>query len=120
MIQDIYIKSPEDPNFVYGVLHHNDPIESIISKIKVILSTRKGEVLGAPSFGVGIEDLIFETKINKITLEESIISQINQYVDESARYTITPSVSFGKTDSEDFAIIDILINDQKVIGILVS
>ena len=36
MIQEIYIRNPEDPNFKVNVLDHSDPIESIISKIKMI------------------------------------------------------------------------------------
>ena len=82
MISDIYNRSPEDPNYVYGILQHSDPIESIISKIKMIFGTSQGQVLGDLNFGVGLEDLVFQTRINKLELEEQIKSQILQYVDE--------------------------------------
>jgi len=120
MIKDIYIRNPEDPNFKYGVLEHSDALESIITKIKMILGTRQGQVLGDLNFGVGIEDLIFETKINKIQLEEKIKTQFSQYISESATFKITPKVSFGRADGYDYAVIDIYINDQKTIGILVK
>ena len=46
IIQDIYNRTPEDLNYQYGVLHHNDVIEAIVSKIKMILNTTQGRVLG--------------------------------------------------------------------------
>lgn len=119
MIKDIYNRNPQDPNYVYGVLEHSDPIESIISKIKMMLGTSQGQVLGDLNFGIGLEDLIFETRINKLELEEKIKSQIMQYVDESKDYKIEPRVSFGKGEV-DYAVIDFYINDQKVIGILIE
>jgi hypothetical protein len=120
MIQDLYIRSPQDPNYKYGVYSHSDPIESIIAKIRMILGTTQGQVLGDLQFGVGIEDLIFETRINKIEIEEKISKQISQYISEAAQYKISPSVSFGKADGYDYCVIDIYINDQRTIGVLVK
>jgi len=120
MIQDIYIRSPRDPNYVYGILQHSDPIESIIAKIRMMFGTTQGQVLGDLNFGVGLEDLVFSTRINKMELEEKIKTQIMQYVDESANYKIEPRVSFGKEDGYDYAVVDIFINDQKIIGVLVQ
>ena len=72
MIQEIYIRDPEDPNFKINVLDHSDPIESIISKMRMIFGTRQGQVLGDLNFGIGLEDKVFETRVNKIQLEEDI------------------------------------------------
>jgi hypothetical protein len=120
MIQELYIRNPEDANYQYGILHHSDPIESIISKIKMIFGTRQGAILGDLNFGVGLEDLIFETRINKLELEEKIKNQISMYIDESKDYNIAPQVSFGNADGYDFCVIDIYINGTKVVGILVN
>jgi len=120
MIQEIYNRSPEDPNFNINVLDHSDSIESIISKVKMILGTRQGQIIGDLNFGVGIEDLIFETRLNKIQIEEQILRQIELYITESAYYKISPVVSFGKTNGYDYCIIDIYIDDDKVLGVLVK
>jgi len=120
MIRDIYTRDPKDPNYVYGVLEHSDPIESIITKVKMLFGTSQGKLLGDLNFGVGLEDLIFETRINKMELEERIQSQINQYVEESKDYKIEPRVSFGKAEGYDYAVVDILVDNKKVIGVLVS
>ncbi len=120
MIKNIYIRNPEDPNYIYGKYEHNNVIEGIISKIKMILSTTPGQILGDVNFGIGIEDLVFESKINKVSLEEKIIEQLTRYVTEYGQYNIVPKVSFGKTNSYDFCVIDFYINNQKTFGVLVK
>ena len=119
IIRDIYNRTPEDLNYAYGILEHNDVIEAIVSKIKMILNTTQGRVLGDVNFGVGIENLIFETKINKTEIEEKIKKQIAQYITEAATYRIEPKVSFGQADGYDYALIDIFIDGNKTSGILV-
>jgi len=119
MIRDIYTRNPEDPNYRIDVLEHSDPIETIISKIKMIFGTKQGQCIGDLNFGLGLEDLIFETRINKVKLEEDITNQISQYVIESADYKIRPSVSFGKADGYDYCVVDIFIDDVKIFGVLV-
>ena len=118
MIKELYIRDPQDPNYVYGFLEHQDPIESIISKIKILFGTRQGQVLGDVNMGLGLEDLIFETRINKLELEEKIKQQISIYITEASQYRIEPKVQFGTGDGYDYALIDIYINNEKVIGIL--
>ena len=120
MIKDIYIRNPSDPNYVYGLYEHEDAIESIITKIKMILGTRQGQVMGDVNFGVAIEDLIYETRINKFDLEEKIRGQIIQYVYEAAQYKIDPKVSFGRAEGYDYCIIDFFINNTKALGVLVK
>lgn len=121
MIRDIYIRSPRDPLYQFGVYEHDNPIESIISKIKMILGTRQGQILDDLNFGIGLEDLIFESRINKFDLEERIKNQIYQYISEAKHFQIRPSVQFGRSvEGFDFALVDIYINEVKTAGILVK
>jgi len=120
MIKDLYIRNPEDPNYSYGTLEHSSVIESIITKIKMILGTRQGSVIGDLNFGLGIEDLIFETRINALQLEEKMKNQFSIYIAESRDYQITPKVTFGREVGYDYAICDIFINGNKVFGVLVK
>ena len=119
-VQDIYIRNPEDPNYVYGIYSHSDPIESIIAKIKMIFGTRQGQILGDMNFGLGLEDLVFETRLSKNELEESVKRQISQYISESSEYKIDVNVSFGKAEGYDYCLIDIYIDGSKAVGILVK
>lgn len=120
MIREIYTRNPEDPNYVYGLLEHQDAIESIITKVKMLLGTKQGSVFGDLNFGIGIEDLIFETRINKSQLEEKIKTQFDQYISETKDFKITPAVSFGKDEGYEYCLIDILINENKMVGILIK
>ena len=120
VIKDLYIRNPEDPNFVFGVYEHSDPIEAIITKIKMILGTRQGQTLGDVNFGVSIEDLVYETRINKFDLEEKIRAQVKQYIIESSQYKIDPKVSFGKAEGYDYCVIDFYIDNTKAFGVLVK
>ena len=120
MIKDIYIRDPKDPNYVFGVYESEDAIENILTKIRVILGTRQGKVLGDVNFGVAIEDLVFQSRINKFDLEEKIRKQIFQYIAESAEYQIDPKVSFGQTEGYDYCVIDFYINNQRALGVLVK
>lgn len=121
MIREIYTRSPEDPNYKVNVLDHANPIESIISKIKMILGTRQGSVIGDFNFGIGIEDLVFETRVPKVQLEENIKRQVTQYISEAANYKIEPRVSFGRSEEGyDYCVIDIYIDDERAVGVLVK
>lgn len=120
MIQDLYIRNPSDPNYRIDVLSHSNPIESIKAKINMILGTRKGEVLGDLAFGMGIEDLIFETRVNAVKLQEDIYNQIALYVSEASDYDIQPKVSFGKADGYDYCVIDIHIDNSRAFGVIVK
>jgi hypothetical protein len=129
---DVYYMNPEDREAKQtllsvqgtfgggGLYSHDDLIESIISKIKMILGTRQGQLLGDVNFGVSIEDLIYETRINKVDLEEKIRKQVFQYISEAVDYEINPVVSFGKADGYDYAIVDFFIDNTKIFGALIK
>ena len=46
--------------------------------------------------------------------------QFDRYISETKDYSIVPQVSFGKADGYDYAVIDIFIDNQKVIGLLIK
>ena len=118
MIYEIYTVDPTDPNYKYGILQFSDAIMSIVTKIKMILGTRQGEVFGDVNFGVGLEDLIFESNINNIHLEEKIKTQIQTYIIEDKDYSIVPKVSFGQAIGYDYGVVDIYVNNVKIFGVL--
>ena len=121
MIYEIYTRNEQDPYYDPEILEHNNDIESILSQIRIILGTSKGQVLGDYNFGVGIEDLVFTTKVNKTKIEELITQHINDYIKEFPNYVIVPSVSFFKLpNGTDGGLIDIFINKTKVQGFLIN
>lgn len=121
MIQEIYTRNENDPYYDSNILEHNNDIESILSQIRIILGTSKGQVLGDYNFGVGIEDLVFTTNLNKSKIQQLISQHITDYIKEFPNYTITSNVSFFKLpNGTDGALIDIYINKTKVQGFIIS
>lgn len=120
MIKEIYTRNESD-KYYSDIVEHNSDIESILSQIKIILSTRKGQVLGNYNFGCGIEDLIFTTKFNKDRIRSIITEQINENIKEFNNYSIDVDVSFFKQPNGlDAGVIDIYINKTKIQGFLVQ
>ena len=120
MIREIYLRNIEDPNYESNILEHSNDVESIIQQIKIILGTEYGQVLGDNKFGVNLKKLVFQTKLPKQKIEQLIQEQINNYI-SNKNYSITTKVSFGKSDlTSDYAIVDIIINQKAVLGIIVE
>ena len=55
-------------------------IEICIGQLKMLLLTIKGEVLGDPSFGLSLEELVFSQELSQKTLTDEIGRQIKNYV----------------------------------------
>ena len=120
MIKAIYTRSEND-KYYNDILEHANDIESILSQIRLILGTRRGEVLGNYNFGCGIEDLIFSTKFNKDKIKSLIQEQISENIKEFPNYSITVDVSFFKQPNGlDGGLIDIYINKRKMQGFLIQ
>ena len=74
MLREIYNKDPDDPNYKADQIEVTDPLEACIGKIKMLIFTRKGEVLGDSSFGLDLESLVYELNLS----EESIKKEIQE------------------------------------------
>lgn len=121
MIREIYIRTENDPFFVPGVIDYSNEIERIISEIKMILGTEKGNVLGSYNFGVDLNYMVFNTKKSAEDVAREIDDQIREYVNKSDDIYIETKVSFGDSgEGYDYAVIDIYINGNKAIGFLVD
>jgi hypothetical protein len=77
---EIYNREPGDPNYKSDVLETTDPIEICIGQLKMLLMTIKGEVLGDPSFGLSLEELVFSMELSQKSLTDEINRQLTNYV----------------------------------------
>ena len=119
MIRDIYSRDVQDPKYNDNTLEVSDSISQLILKIENVLFTRTGDVLGAPSMGCNLEDLLFSFVNNESTIQNKINSQIAAYcLPDLAGYTIDTQVTFFSTDERDGAFVDIFVDEQRVIGAL--
>ena len=124
MIQEIYIGIPNTNQYKEKTIEITDDIETILQRIRMVLGTRKGIVLGDTDFGMNIEDYLFDMNFSEEKIRKEILYQIAKYVSPTVgpRYSIDVKVNFGKNTVEgyDYMVIDIYINQQKLLGFLVN
>lgn len=120
MLKEIYIRDENDPYYDPRIIDFSNDMEYVLTQIRVILGTEKGDVLGAPNFGVNLEDYIFRTKYNSIKICDMLNEQISNHVDARG-LGITTDLKFGDSGKGyDYALLDIYINGQKALGFLVD
>jgi len=120
-MREIYIRNESDPYFIPGTIDFQNEIESVITQIRMILGTRKGDVLGSYDFGVDLDYMVWGTKRNAEDVAEAIRDQIRDYVHHGKNITIDVTVDFGDSgQGYDYAVINIYINGQKSIGFLID
>lgn len=119
MLIDIYSRGVDENKYSPNVLEVTDELSQLILKIENTLFTRKGEVLGVSDFGCNLEDLIFSLVLNESVIQQRINSQIQSYcLPDSAKFNIDTRVSFFINDGRNGALVDIFINEKRVIGAL--
>jgi phage baseplate assembly protein W len=120
MLIDIYSRGEDENKYSPNIIEVTDGLSQLILKIENALFTRKGEVLGVPDFGCNLEDLVFSLVVNASVIEQKISSQIQSYclLDYDIRFKVNTKVSFFETDSRNGALVDIYINQNRVIGAL--
>lgn len=101
--------------------------ETILQRIRVCLGTKPGDVLGDPLFGIDLEDYIFNMGVSKDEIEEDVRIFLTRYaiIGYESFYTLQINVEFGKdvtspTAPHDYFIIDVILNDQRAMGVIVS
>lgn len=117
---DIYLKVQTDPNFSPYELEEEDDLERFIQAVDMILTTKKGEILGEPGFGSNLEEYLWNFKVGSNQIKSNIISQIETYCSEfSSNIPYDIAVNFIKGDIYDSIIVDLEIDGTKVLGIAV-
>ena len=114
MVKEIYIRTPNDPNFVPNIIDYSNEVESTLSQLKMILGTNKGDVLGTYDFGLDLNYLVFGTKLPKEEIRQRLLDQIVSYGNISKNISLDIDINFGQSGyGYDYAIIDIIINGKK-------
>jgi hypothetical protein len=119
--KDLYLRSPNDPNFIAGVYESNDPIENAVQQVRMVLLTKPGEVLGE-DIGFNAEGYLFEFEgFNLNTLENDANSQITEYVLLAKPYQITAKAFTLKDNANSYRVglgLDIAIDGQSAFAAL--
>lgn len=122
MALDFYIRNSNDPNFKEGILEIESDIDKFLNQLEILITTNKGDVLGEPNFGCGLESYLWNTQVSESFIKSEIIKQIStycSYLANSVSYDI--DVYFIKMNEfSDACIVDVIINDVVVLGLAVT
>lgn len=121
MIKEIYTRTKDDPYYEEGVIDFSNEVESVITKVRTLLNTKPGEVLGDYNFGLNLDYLVFNTKVPASEIKKVIDDKLNIYVPNTSNISLSTQVSFGHSGyGYDYAVIDVYINGTKAVGFLID
>lgn len=116
---DVYLKIPEDPNYDPTQIEVEDDLFNFVQYIEMILTTNKGEVFGAPELGANLEAYLWNPHITAGTIKSEINRQIFLLCPNlSSRIAFDVDVQFFKGSITDSILVDIIIEGEKVLGIV--
>lgn len=119
---DIYNRLATDQTYK-PIIETEDETEQLLSQIKMVLGTTRGDVLGSPTFGVNIKQYLFNMSYNKEEIEKLVTSAIVSSIKyDQTKFTVQIEVDFGKdhNNASDYAVINITINQRRCLGIMVT
>ncbi|OQB39640.1 MAG: hypothetical protein BWY04_01552 [candidate division CPR1 bacterium ADurb.Bin160] len=119
MIKEIYFRDPTDPKYRSNKIETTTELESVIEKIRMILFTKRGEVLGYPNLGMDLDDFVFDFDFNENILRTRFYSQIYQFIPDR-EFLIDLDIQVTTNGVQKFVNLYIKINDQTVIGVIVK
>jgi hypothetical protein len=120
MLREIYNRDPDDPNYKADQLEVTDALEACIGKIKMLIFTRKGEVLGDPSFGLDLEELIYDLELSEFSIRKEIEDNIKTYIPEFESLGGTYDLKFYLGTNRDIATLDFKFNSNSGLSPLVT
>lgn len=120
MLREIYNRDPEDPNYKDDQIEVTDPLEACLGKIKMMIFTRKGEVLGDPSFGLDLEELIYDMNLSEFSVRKEIEYNIKAYIPEFELLGGVYELRFYLGTNRDIATLDFKFNSNSGLSPIVT
>jgi hypothetical protein len=120
MAVDLYLRITTDPHYDDNEIEVDVDIQNFLQQIEMILTTRKGDVLGDPEFGANLEDYVW-SNYSSSEIETEISRQISLYCSElSFRILYKIDVSFVQGEIYDTILVDVSIDGIKMLGVVVT
>jgi len=117
---ELYIKTPEDPNFDPLQVDIEDEVQQLITQIETILFTNRQEVLGNSTFGVNLEELIYSFHFNEYEIKRVIEDQIRDFCPLADKYQTQIEVEFMRGQDRDAASVSVIIDNKYGVGVSVT
>ena len=120
MLKEIYCRNSQDPGYTYNQLETSSGLEAILTKIRMILFTTPGDVMGEYNLGLDLERKLFTFNFNATDLQSAFREQLTKYVPEATQYNVDIKVNFVPGTVRDIAYIDIYIDNTRALGVAVK
>lgn len=113
---DFYIEYQGHPYYNPNRINEDDVLRVIIQKYEMVLFTNQGEVLGEPTFGGNLEQLLYETKVSAEFVKRELNQQILFYIPELLNTDYKLDVVFAQDtyNYQEVMFINFEIQDYKV------
>lgn len=118
-LKEIYCIPESESRYKPNVVEINNELDMIIQQVDLLLFTKKGEVLLMPDFGCNLEQYLFETTWNQVSIKHLIMEQIRNYIYLDGSFQIDVDVDFYKWDFNIAMVVDLTIDNVKVASYLV-
>lgn len=114
--KSIYMRLPNERNFNFNKIENDDDYEELISKIKMILFTKKGEVMGEVHLGLDLKQYLFKYNLPIEAIKRDFYNQLSYYAQEELKkYTVELSFTPIYNVSSLTYIVQVKINKEIVI-----
>ena len=116
VLNSLYIRDHLDPKYNSQIIENKGgDLDELIAKIKIILYTRRGQVLGVPNLGMDLENYLFNKRININDIRNQFYTQISAFVPEAQNYDVKIDIRERMYTTHKELHINITINNVLVI-----
>jgi len=115
--KDFYVLYKGNPYYEGDKIEEDSVIRVIIQKYYNLLFTNKGDVLGDPEFGANLEELLYETGLDDVSVKQVIIDQLEIYIPEIFGTSFDIGVVFVEDpyNYQEMMFINLTISDFDII-----
>ena len=118
-MREFYFRTESDPLFQPDVFEVSSEIEALLYQIRLVMNTRKGDVLGQDTFGANMDDLLFSFDFSNSVLNSVLVDQVNNYCEMARSYKLDFAVKKYQGDKyRDIGLIDVAINGKSIMGFI--
>ena len=119
MLREIYCIPNSESRYKENVVEINNELDTIIQEVDLLLFTNKGDVLLLPEMGCNLEQYLFDTTWNQISIKQMIMDQIRKFIPLDGRFQIDVEVEFYQWEYNVAMVVDLKINNNTVASYLV-
>jgi hypothetical protein len=120
MAIDLYSKIETYPYYEDNSIEVIDDMEQFIQQVEILLTSPEECMLGNPRFGCSLDKFLWSLNVSGSDIKQYIEKKIDEFVIMYTPIKYDIEVNFIKGEIVDSIIIDLTIDNKKVIGFQVN